>query len=904
MPLIDGYVLYRRDRSDGRVGGGVALYIDKNLNSYETHEKAFETNSTFEQIWVKIEMNKFKLLVGCVYRPGYCKEIDELSQTINTAAMLVSSGECDDLLLMGDFNFPEIRWQTGVVSSISGAESLSSHVFAERISDNFLTQHIDFPTYQTSESQCSNTLDLVITAELYRISKLMALPPLGSVTKGHVVLTWEYLVCEEIPRGRPKRTKCFNKADFSQISQYFDSVDWATEFRDKSVNDMYTCFLRHYQYAVNVFVPTMPSRQSTKPPWLNREILKNIKRKNFLYFRKSLGGKWPDKAHKTEYDRLKKLVMKQIKSARFKHEKLLIANCKSNPKIIYKYVKRSETVKDYVRAIFDKAGNLVTDRAKITNILNDQFISVFVNEDNTGLPEFPLRTTETISSKYLVTAGDVKERLKRLNSTKSAGPDDVKAIVLKEAAASLAVPFSAIFQKSLESGETPAAWREAYITPLYKKGSRLVAANYRPVSLTSIACKIMEGIIKDRIYRHMHSLKLISPEQHGFVRQKSCTTNLLESVDLITKALSERRGVDVVYLDFAKAFDTVPHQRLMLKLSAYGINAEIMKWIEGFLFNRRQRVRQGEFLSDWGSVTSGVPQGSVLGPLLFVIYINDLPELLSSTTKLFADDTKLIKVINSSDDEDELQKDLFIASTWSNDWLIKFEPSKCRTMHYGRTNARYRLQEDGPYLEESVSERDLGVIFTSDLKWKAHVQEVASRANRILGRLKRVFTTIDQESVRLLYVSLIRPHLEFAVPVWSPYLKMDIEELEKVQKRALKWNCFDRGLSYEEKLKSVCLITLRERRQRGDLIQLFKWFNGFESISSDSMPTLQEGRKTRGHHKKYSRELNRNCTARYNFLSNRTANVWNQLTESAVSAKTTNSFKARIDSQFHWDFKK
>jgi hypothetical protein len=221
-------------------------------------------------------------------------------------------------------------------------------------------------------------------------------------------------------------------------------------------------------------------------------------------------------------------------------------------------------------------------------------------------------------------------------------------------------------------------------------------------------------------------------------------------------------------------------------------------------------------------------------------------------------------------------------------------------MHYGKAEYSYSLKENGNMLETSNLEKDLGVQFSSDLKWKHHVKSSVARCNSILGRLKRTFKTIDVESCKLLYTSLIRPHLEFAVPVWSPYLEGDINELENLQKRVLKWPNFKQKMTYKQKVRNIGLITLKDRRLRGDLIQLFKWFNGIERITPDSIPKFKVNSITRGHHRKYNRDKVRSCNARHHFILNRTANDWNNLPIEAVTAPTLNHFKAAIDSFYNW----
>lgn len=447
-----------------------------------------------------------------------------------------------------------------------------------------------------------------------------------------------------------------------------------------------------------------------------------------------------------------------------------------------------------------------------------------------------------------------------------------------------------------------------------------ITGNYRPVSLTSIVCKVLEKIIRNFVMTFLEENNLLTSEQHGFVSKKSCATNLLESLDLVSEILAEGNPVDIVYLDFAKAFDMVPHKRLLHKLNAYGIGSVLLKWFESFLTGRKQRVVLGDSISDWSHVTSGVPQGSVIGPLLFVIFINDLPEKLTNKCKLFADDSKIIARVGNEENEISLQKDINSVTDWTKEWLMKLNAKKCKVMHLGRRNnelgKKYLIEDVSSgiigELSETLKERDLGIIFSSDLTWTAHVQAVASKANRILGQLKNTFVSRDLELWKKLYVSMVRPHLEFAVSAWSPYLKKDISELEKVQKRALKIPNELKGLhSYEKRLERIGLTSLEERRKRGDVIQFFKFQNGLEIIDRNCFPKTAPSRiligpagATRGNSMKLVRETfaarSRNdfahfTTVRDNFFSNRVVEIWNELPDSVIKAPSLNSFKAKLD---------
>ena len=259
--------------------------------------------------------------------------------------------------------------------------------------------------------------------------------------------------------------------------------------------------------------------------------------------------------------------------------------------------------------------------------------------------------------------------------------------------------------------------------------------------------------------------------QHGFRSNRSCVTQLLEVLNDFSKMVENGDCIDVIYLDFSKAFDTVPHQRLLSKLKAYGIQNNMLSWIESFLSERKQRVRVNTAYSDYAPVTSGIPQGSILGPLLFIIFINDLPKDTSCTCKIFADDTKLY---NSDKNHSLLQRDLLSFLKWSEKWLLKFNKGKCSVLHMGKNNRKEKYYMDSNLTEELKtieSEKDVGVTFSTDLKFNLHINNVIKKSNQLTGLIKRSFTYIDKEMLLKLYKSMVRPHLEYANVVWHPFYK-------------------------------------------------------------------------------------------------------------------------------------
>ncbi|KAK3099403.1 hypothetical protein FSP39_003853 [Pinctada imbricata] len=406
----------------------------------------------------------------------------------------------------------------------------------------------------------------------------------------------------------------------------------------------------------------------------------------------------------------------------------------------------------------------------------------------------------------------------------------------------------------------------------------------------------MEKIIRDRIVTHMDENKLFTPHQFGFRKGHSCTTQLIEVMDAWTKLLDEKSDVDIIYFDFQKAFDKVPHFRLLKKLSAYGIKGKTLTWIKEFLTDRKQRVILNGKYSPWDNITSGIPQGSVLGPILFLIYINDLPEVVSNPVKLFADDTKLYGSSNDQEDHRKIQQDINNLISWSHSWQLTFNKDKCKHLHLGRAI----LPDDYSLSEQVIGkieyETDLGVQIDNQLKFQIHINTAVKKANRMLGVIKRNFKHLDKDSFLHLYKSLVRPHLEYASCAWYTLYKKDAMAIENTQRRATKLIYGIQHLSYSERLLNLGLPSLEYRRIRADVIQVYKYINNLDEMSKPLFVKSQENR-TRGNSQKLVKSHCR-LDVRKNCFTNRVINIWNSLPDNVVTANTLNSFKSKLNN--HW----
>ena len=446
-------------------------------------------------------------------------------------------------------------------------------------------------------------------------------------------------------------------------------------------------------------------------------------------------------------------------------------------------------------------------------------------------------------------------------------------------------------------GKLPEDWKTSNITPIHKKDSRSKVENYRGVHLTAQLCKSLEGMIKEEIVNHLTKHNLIRDSQHGFQAGKSCITNLIEFLEEVTKNVDEGSPCDIIYMDFQKAFDKVPHKRLLKKLRKHGISGKLMNWIEAWLSNRKQRVVLKGQSSEWEEVVSGVPQGSVLGPLLFIIFINDIESGILSTLSKFADDCKITRKVNNNEEANEVQMDLNTLEQWAEKWQMAFHPDKCKVMHIGHKNNKHKYYINGKEIQVVNEEKDLGVVISEDLKPKKHIAKIVKKANRLLGMIRRTITCKNIPNIMNLYKTLVRPILDYGAAVWSPHQKGDIVKLEKVQRRATKMISEIRNLPYTERLKKCKLMSLESRRRRYDLIETFKIMKDIYKTDKNKMFRMKMN-QTRGHEFKIFKNHTRLNTRKY-FFTQRVINDWNKLPKIATEAENVNQFKNAIDREFN-----
>ena len=886
---INNFKIFRKDRDTGKKFGGSCVFVHNSLDA-----QLLDNFVAPDSVGINVKLNNISFNVLCVYRS---QNLDHDGQkTLLQEIAKFKSNLDHQVMVLGDFNLPDVNWESLTVdcsqdscNKVYNIQREYLYSFANMglspcLPNNTITRRRVVDN-KLQESQ----LDQVLISCPECVLDIKTVSSLGKSDHLGIVANLKTSNNIKFIKSTTENWSKFSEADVLHLGQ---ETNWSYQSEDLNSNQMWGELSEKINHITSK-VPkvnikcTKSGEIISKPPWDCSALKRKRKEKDHAW--KKFDA-FPTSTNlnlalhtQGEYDA--KQSQKMIE-----HEKKIIGNIKTNPKLMYKYFNSKRKIKETVSALKDKFNNLTRDPKQTATLLAEFFSSTFVNEPFVPLEEDCYKFSNEIIGDLDITPDMVKKELAKLDKSKSMGPDNIPPKVLAALSENdgFVKSVTELFNKCFNSCSIPQIWKTAKVIALHKKGSKTDSSNYRPISLTCILCKVYEKLVRAHILIHVESK--ISTQQHGFTTGRSCLSNLLESLDSISDILADGDCVDIFYMDFQKAFDTVPHNRLRIKLESYGICNKTLDVVSDFLSDRSFRVCVGNEQSESYPVTSGVPQGSVLGPLLFLLYINDLPGKLRSHVSLFADDLKMHGKASARDlnqsNIDELHK-------WQNTWLLTFntKDNKCKVLHVGKNNPcnNYFL---GDILLPSVeSEKDLGVLFTNNLKFNAHILSSIQKANSVIAWVTRTIISRSPEIMLQIYKTLIRPHLEYCVQLWSPLPSHGnwglILDLEGVQRSFTRMIDGIGTMSYENRLKKLGLTTLLERRARGDLIETFRIVSGIAKYGQNLFNISRSGINL------VSRPGDQN-SFKHSFFSRRVIYYWNKLPSHVKLAKTVNTFKNNL----------
>lgn len=831
------YIVWRRDRDyvlTGQTrGGGVLIATRRELSVI--CQPNF--HSTAEDLWLSVRVKNSNtrdyitlhicVIYLCQQNLGLSFSL-QLTNFLSKLNQTVINHSSDTFLVIGDFNMSGITWVP------SGDLSLAPRNFNNNdevsICDELCT--LDLRQYNGVLNGYGKILDLVLSNRVVNVTECSN--PLVPIDAYHpaLLINMDFIEASLLECG-PRTQFLFDKGDYKSIIRDISMTDWETEFSARSMDDSVDFF---NQFIFNLHAKYIPQKtfwNKTYPTWYSASLVKTIKEKHKYFTKFKIYG---NKSDELTFKLLRERVKVLESQCYVNYLNLTEKSIKDNPKYFWTFVKKRHNSNAIPSTLNYKDEALRTGES-ICEAFSAYFHSTFLDTSNNQTPSPPPLLSESYSlasdiCSIEVNIEEVTNLLYKLDTSKAAGPDNISSKFLVRCAPTIAHPISVLFRKSLDACVVPELWKSAFITPVHKKGVKTDIGNYRPISKLCIIAKVFERIIYNQVYAALKSS--FSSFQHGFLKGRSTVTNLILLNEFITDAMANGKQVDVVYTDYSKAFDRIDHCILLSKLYGLGIRGDLLRWFSSYLKNRSQAVVLNNYISSWVPVPSGVPQGSLLGPLLFIMYINDIDSCLTSSKLLcFADDMKIYTTISSQLDVKAFQDDLRRLEEYCRRYKLDLNPTKCSVITYSRKRSiiatSYTL--GGQVLPRSDSIRDLGVHHDSKLTFESHVDAIVAKASRSLGfimRLSKCFT--QAKTLKILYCTFVRSHLEYASEIWNPCYHKYIDRIENIQKRFIKYLCYHQRVPYQsENYLNLCkkfhLLPLINRREISDCVLVLKTFN-------------------------------------------------------------------------------
>ena len=854
---IANYKIYRSDRirrkrsERGRDSGGVAVYLREDLVTTTTEILKISTG-VIEALGLHVK--SLNLVIIVIYRQPddsvgghrstsreFKAALEEIRKTLNGL-----DSPTPDIVFCGDFNLPNVKWPeaTATVKTTKEVKVMLEDL-EELAAEHFLLQYVTKPTHKDG-----NILDLCFTNNTNLIHSYQCDFTISShhrVVQFKTTLTNESASPEEtfrVPNSEDGPGAIFDslnflsdEADMEGLKQRLKDVDWKEELGDPEETDpakMLENFIEKCAREAQDFIPkrsvTKEKRKGSHIPRTRRILMRRRTKVN----KKLSQPVTPNQRAKLDEELIdiERNLQKSYKAESTEMERQAVNSIKKNSKYFYSYARKFSKVTVGIGPLINAAAEVISCPIRMAEMLVEQYCKVFSS------PKETLKSAEEIFTQQNVqgyeglydiefSTDDLVEAISEISPSAAAGPDRFPAILLKECRSVLAVPLYMIWRKSLDTGKIPQALKTANVIPVYKGGCRGTPKNYRPVALTSHLIKVFEKVIRKKVVEYMETYQLFNPSQHGFRAGRSCLSQLISHYDRILELLENGDNVDVIYLDFAKAFDKVDFGVTLKKLNEMGISGRVGHWVYSFLTDRTQTVLVNKCRSRKADVKSGVPQGSVLGPLLFLVLIGDIDKgVAAAFLSSFADDTRVGCNIKSVEDTEKLQTDLQSVYTWTTDNNMELHGDKFELLRYGQNSdiisqTNY-ISNTGLVIKEEDKVRDLGVTMHRSGSFSEQINKIVKEGKQQCGWILRTFNTRERLPMITLWKSLVLSRLEYCSQLWCPLKKGEIQALEMVQRSFLRKINGIHSLSYWEQLKELKMYSLERRRERYRIIYVWK----------------------------------------------------------------------------------
>jgi hypothetical protein len=892
MVKIQGYEYLRKDRMANRAGGA-GIYITDAIPFRRALELEFPNT---DLLWVEFRLGLKKILVAACYRPPgqSADEVDLFMSNFSDSVEMALGLNPESIFILGDLNDSTPKWD----SDHHGSElKLKLYDF---INSHDLHQLILEPTYILPNS--ANILDLLITdSPGYILNQNQGvLPPIGS---HHQAIFAEIKVQYKRDKTFLREIWNYNQGDYPSLVTALSETPWGLGqdlFED--MDDIAMYWQNTFLDICKVHIPNRIIKIRPKDkPWMTKQVKKALTFRNRLYKRFK---RTRQQRHYDDWKRSAKEANYQMSQAKLAHKEKLrktLMNTSCGEKHYWKIAKQVYGNKKVMGVPSLMVGN---EMVSTSSEKAKQFSKYFAEQQT--LPEIPFNhrlppitfITDQRLSSIKTTPLEVSKILKSLKLGKANGPDGISNRLLKETSDAISAPLSILFNKSFDLAKVPQAWKKANICPIHKKDERSLVTNYRPISLLSCVGKVQERIVYTYLYKYFKANDLLTWKNSGFKELDSAIYQLVYITDKIYRALEAGKEVTMVFLDVSKAFDRVWHSGLLHKLRCLGIEGTLFDWLCDYLRDRKIRAVINGQSDEWLDTTAGVPQGSILGPLLFLVFINDITANIECDIHLFADDTSLMEIIEQHQQSyAKINRDLNRLSRWASKWLVTFNATKTVYLQVSRKlnpAPKPILMLNGTQVKEVPTHKHLGLTFNSTLSWSDHIGALTTKANKCVGLLRRISRDVPRKCLEILYKAMIRPILEYAGVIFDGCADNQLDRLETVQRQAaLSCTGAYRHTSHEKLLEELGWPLLLTRRKQHRMNLMFKiQHNLIPRYLVDICPQLTRDRTTYNLRTgmNITTPLQKTTTYQKSFFP-QSINDWNNLGPNLRGLNTIDSFK-------------